>query len=76
MAKLRNIMKKYYANTEPSLTSTCKEGAETTGADTNLSDNTSKSVQQPKSKFFEDPINNHRIIMKILDKKVEDIVRS
>jgi hypothetical protein len=39
-----------HVNIEPSLTSTCKEGAETTGTDTNLSDNTSKSVQQPNYK--------------------------
>jgi hypothetical protein len=45
--ELCNQITNNYVNIEPSLTSTCKEGAETTGTDTNLSDNTSKSVQHP-----------------------------
>lgn len=35
------------ANTEPSQTGSCLEGAETSGSDTNLSGNTTNSVQQP-----------------------------
>jgi len=48
--KLEEYLINLHANIEPSFTSTCKEGAETTGTDTNLSDNTSKSVQQPNYK--------------------------
>lgn len=36
-----------HANTEPSQTGSCLEGAETSGSDTNLSGNTINSVQQP-----------------------------
>jgi len=54
---IKDYIKYNHANIEPSLTSTCKEGAETTGTDTNLSDNTSKSVQHPgyNIKFNDEP---------------------
>lgn len=66
-----------HANIEPSLTSTCEEGAETTGTDTNLSDNTSKSVRHPglnKEPFvlhFKNSWSSDNTIL-----QDEDIVRS
>jgi hypothetical protein len=56
-----------HVNIEPSLTSTCKEGAETTGADTNLSDNTSTSVQQPYDIKFKTEIIGITPIIGTLD---------
>jgi len=40
-----------YANTEPNQTGSCLEGAETSGSDTNLSGNTTNSVQHPNNDY-------------------------
>lgn len=46
------ILVSNYANTEPSQTGSCLEGAETSGSDTNLSGNTTNSVQQPNKETY------------------------